>query len=451
MRRVFAGIAVVLAGMSLVAWYRAPKDAASDKIVLTWVSDDNPARRNQVALFNKLYPQYEVRLDASNMGIEKILVQSSSGVGPDLFDSMGGAQPATYARSGVAWDVTDELRKRGIGPELTWPFTTASFMVDGRVYGFPCNAVACGVWYHKDVFDKLGVPHPPQTWTWPEFLEIAKKLVVRENGRIVQYAMVGMGNQIPEELMRTFGGRRFNDSGTRSALDSFENAAGLQYWLDLMYVHEVMPTPMAESAMATQGGWGSGAITLFGAKRAAMALGGRWWLCILRAYDGLSLGVVEFPFERVANIAGGSRATFINAHSPRREHALVFLEYLAGEPYSQLINEQADAFGPLRRLSNTPEFLHNPAYPAEDYNHIWATIAEKAVPEETSPFINRDVETLIFTRQLDLIRNRQKTPREGLAQAARDVDAEIQRNIRKDPALKQRYEEAVSKERQYVN
>src|SRR5688572_12887518 len=131
-RHVFTGIAIALGLLSLVAWRLSPREESGGKIVLTWVSDDNPARRDQVALFNEMYPQYEVRLDAGNVGVEKVLVQASSGVGPDLFDSGGSAQAATYVRAGVAWDVTDELARRGIRPELTWPVATGSFVANGR-------------------------------------------------------------------------------------------------------------------------------------------------------------------------------------------------------------------------------------------------------------------------------------------------------------------------------
>src|SRR6185295_13811826 len=133
-------------------------------------------------------------------------------------------------------------------------------------------------------------------------------------------------------LMWSNGGRIFNESGTHCVLNSAENIEALQFWHDLMYKYEVIPSPVAEATMSTSGGWGSGVITMFGDKRCAMATGGRWWLNTLRSYKDLHLGVSEMPYHRQNNMLGGARATIINKHSPRREQALDFITFLAGEP-----------------------------------------------------------------------------------------------------------------------
>lgn len=71
MRAVFGYIALTLALATFVAWRITDNKNVPGKIVMTWVTDDNPTRRDQIALFNKKYPQYELRLDANNQGIDK--------------------------------------------------------------------------------------------------------------------------------------------------------------------------------------------------------------------------------------------------------------------------------------------------------------------------------------------------------------------------------------------
>jgi multiple sugar transport system substrate-binding protein len=426
MRWLFYSIFAALLLASGAAWIVSPRAVHQGRTILTWISDDNPARRDQVALFNTLHPQYELRLDPGNNGADKVLVQSLSGVGPDIFDCYSTGQLQTYVDAGVAWDITDELTRRGITPDQTWPLAYTSFMIGDRVYGWPDNIGANGLWYHKDLFDQAGVPYPPRTMTWATLVELAQKLTVRRNGRIVQYGMLGDGS-LPLEFMTTNGGRTFDATGRTCVLHSPENIEAVQFWLDLMYRYEVMPSPLAEATMATQGGWGSGTITLFGDKRGAMAVGGRWWLSTLRAYKGLQLGVSEVPYQRVDHVRGGARAALINRHSPRREQALAFILHLAGEPYSRAINDQADAFGPMRRLASTPEFLLNPQFPAETYNAVWAAILEKAEPYETTPHADLDQASLILNLQLDLVKSRLKTPDAAL----RDAEAEINRAMRK--------------------
>src|SRR6185503_3574816 len=121
MRLIFSLIFSVLAVASVIAWKISPRTAQHGKMVLVWATDDNPARREQAALFNKLYPQYDLQLDLGDTGIEKVLVQSSSGVGPDLFDAYTPGQLQRCVASGVAWDITEEMTQRGIRTELTWP------------------------------------------------------------------------------------------------------------------------------------------------------------------------------------------------------------------------------------------------------------------------------------------------------------------------------------------
>jgi len=95
-------------------------------------------------------------------------------------------------------------------------------------------------------------------------------------------------------FIRQFGGRIFSTDGTRCIVDSAESIAGIQLMHDLTYKYGVMPSAAEEAAMATQGGWGSGTITLFSGGKAAMAIGGRWWLCTLRDNKNLRLGAVEW-------------------------------------------------------------------------------------------------------------------------------------------------------------
>ena len=91
-----------------------PKLASGGCTVLTWTSDKNPLRDDQIKLFKKLNSALELYLDPDNQSMDKVIVQSMGGVGPDLFDSRDATQLSAYVRSGIAWDVTEELSKRHI-------------------------------------------------------------------------------------------------------------------------------------------------------------------------------------------------------------------------------------------------------------------------------------------------------------------------------------------------
>jgi len=448
MRPFFAAALGALMLLSLVAWRIEPQPPPG-KTPLVWVSDDNPARRGQIALFNKLHPQYDLRLDPNDTsGREKVILQCLAGVGPDLFDAYGPSELDAYVRSGIAWDVTDELAKRGLDMHKeVWPAILPTGIREGRVYGFPANVAVDAIWYNKDLFDAAKEPYPKGPWTWDEFIKVAKRLTLRdERGRAKQFGFFCDWWQWSQFIM-FFGGHLYSKDGTRSTVDGPEAVAAIQFMYDLMYKYQVMPNPVAEAAMATQGGWGSGTITYFGAGKGGMALGGRWWLCTLRDYEGLRLGVVEIPYVGKPIYRAYGRATCINRYSPNREQALDFLVYEAGKPYNDLINQQADAVASVIRYNYTPEFLRNPEHPEEDYNEVWRDVVRYGRADDWSPFVNGQAANRIIEKQLDLVRNDQKSASDALRDAARLVNEEIAKTLEMDPSLRIKYYRLTGKER----
>jgi len=448
LRAFFAGTFLVLLLLSAVAWRLQPRADMAGKTPLVWVSDDNPTRREQIALFNRLHPDLALRLDPGNTGMEKVIVQSLAGVGPDLFDCYDAYQLAAYVRSGVAWDITDRLQEMGIAVEReVWPFLLPIIVKDGRTYGFPTNAAVNAIWFHKDLFDRAGVPYPRGPWTWQQFLQTAKRLTVRDQrGRVRQFGLLADWWNWPQFVIQ-WGGSVYSPDGTRCTLDSPQAIAGVQFLHDLIYKYRVMPSPVEEAAMATAGGWGSGTITFFAGKKGAMALGARWWLCNMRSYQGLRMGVVECPHGPVRVFRGYGRATLINRNSPRREQALEFLKYEASREYNDLVNHQADALAPVIRYCQGPTYLHDPEFPREDYNAQWREVMDYGQPEQISPFVNGQAASRILNKQLDLIKNDAKPVPAALRDATRQVNEEIARTLERDPALRARYRALTGRER----
>jgi maltose-binding protein MalE len=441
-KQFFSGTALLLLALSFLAWKLTPRAQENGKTFLTWVSDDNPMRRAQIEPFNHTHPQYELKLDPTNAGMEKVIVQSLGGVGPDLFDCYDPFQLSAYVKAGIAWDVTDELTKLGIDVKSeTWQAVHPDCIVDGRIYGFPTNAAANGVWFHKDVLAEAGVRAPSGAWKWDELLELAKKLTVRDaNGRVQRYGFLCDWDQNWLQFVMQAAGKFYSEDGSKCVVNSPEAAEAMRFLNDLIHKHRVSPNPAEEMAMATQGGWGSGTITLFAGKRGAMAMGGRWWLCTLRDYKNLRLSAMEAPHQHRRVFRGYGKATLINAASPRRYDALNFFKYQASRTYNELINAQADGLGPVIRFTETRTFLRNPQFPEEDYNAVWREMQRVAVPDQVSPFVNGPTVNRIVVKQLDLMRGGDKSVEDGLATIERQVNEHIAEMLKQDPTLKSRYD-----------
>jgi multiple sugar transport system substrate-binding protein len=447
MKHIFLAAFIVMTIMSAIAWRWRPVSTPDGRAELIWVCDDNPIRRAQIEQFNRLHPKYFLKLDPQNGTVEKIVVQSLAGVGPDLFDCYDNSQLAAYVRSGIAMDLTDDLPRYGIDLNAVWPCLKPIIYYGGRAFAHPGNANAPAIWYNKDIFDAAGVPYPQNGWTWEEFIEIAKRLTkYDERGRPVQSPLLINDTEWYRIFPTQWGAHKYTAEGTRSAWDSPESLAGAQFFQDLMHKHRVIPSLGEVQSMSSAGGWGQGIMNLFGAGKAAMAVGGRWWLCVLRGeeYKHLRLGAVELPSGPTNRITGGGRSTCINAHTRNKEGALAFLAFMHGPEWNNMVNTTADALAPVMKYSYTDEFLHNPEHPEEDYNEVWRAALEHADPDENSPFVNGQTILRAQKSQSDMLYERMKSGADAMREVARAMNGGIVETLRVDPVLKQQYDELLA-------
>jgi ABC-type glycerol-3-phosphate transport system substrate-binding protein len=446
MKTTYALAFLVLVALSIIAYAIQPRREVGGKFVLTWTSDDNPARREQIKLFNDSHTQYELRLDPNNVGMEKVIVQSLAGVGPELFDCYSQAQLSAFVKAGVAWDVTPLYEKYGMKLDEIWPVVYPNFVYEGRIYGHPTNAACDAIWYNKRIFRENGVPYPSGDWTWDEFIEVARKLTKKDEAGRYEYFGFLSNRAEWYPMIRQFGGRLYTEDGTRCALNSPQCIRAIHLMQDLIYKYGVMPGPNQEAAMAAAGGWGSGVITLFGGGKGAMAHGGRWWLCLLRQYEDLELGVTEFPHGPEKVFWGYGRATIVNGLSPYREQAFDFIRFEHDRPYNELINHQADALAPVIKYCTGQKFLHDPEFPKEDYNQTWYDVMKYGEPIESSPFMDGQEAQRLIDIQLDLVRTNEKTAAEACRDAADKIDKAIAKRLQEEPELRMRWERLTGRE-----
>lgn len=452
--------------LSVIAWGLKPTPTRDGKTPLVWVSDNNPERLRQIKRFNELHPQYRLALDPNNSGIQKIIVQASSGVGPDFADSYGGIQLQTLADAGVAWDITDVAQAGGFSMrDKVWPGVVMDISNLGRQYSYPCNVNVDVLIYNKNVFDRLGVPYPKQDMDWNEFIELARQVTRQErNARDSIYGVTGLTWLY---FFSTQRGEYFSEDGTRVLADSEPVRVAFQMHHDVLFRHRIAATSMEVRTMAAQGGWGGGAINQFAEGRFAMTLIGKWVLIRLRSAHAdqmkklerweaqpnrsaadrpavLRLGSVRLPHApgQAPCYRTSSRSAVINARSPRRADAVAFLKYLAGPEYSRLLNEGVDA------LPGNPEFARlglQPGVPdlaeLELHENTVQAMASGYGPRRSPFLLNVDVD-----RVLAGVVGRMESQPEAevttfLADAQRELVALMQRNLNRDPELRRRYRE----------
>jgi ABC-type glycerol-3-phosphate transport system substrate-binding protein len=456
---------------TMAAWWLKPAPPRDGRVPLVWVSDNNPERQRQIQAFNELHPELNLRLDYNNTGLQKIIVQCSSGVGPDLADCGTGVALQTLADAGIAWDVTEAARAGGFDvASNAWPAVREELAYQGRQFSYSCNVTVSILIYNKNVFDKFGVPYPPAEMDWDEFIALAKRVTrVDRSGRDPVYGVTGMGWLFYFQSLR---GEYFSADGTRLLLTAEPLRTAFQRHQQMLFEDRVMPTSLEMKTMAGQGGWGAGNLNLFAEGRFAMIAVGKWALIRWRgahqdqmrrlaqweAAGGqdpatrpavLRLGAVRLPHApgRAPSYGVTSRSAMVNAQSPRRERAVDFLKYLAGPVYSRMINEGVDSlpgnpkYADLGLQEGVPDLaeieLHRAQVAAMQYGYS---------PRKSPFLLTSDVERVIYTQ----VSRMEASPDMPVEQLLADAQAELvrlmQRNLDRDPALKARYRELTGSE-----
>jgi len=454
-----------LIAFSVLAYFWRPQAGPSDKVPLVWVSDNNPARAAQISAFNEENPSLFLSLDYGNSGLQKIILQCASGVGPDIFD-YSSEDIETYVAAGVLMDVTEEADKSGFSATKNlWPSGVNTITVNGHQYGYPCNIGTNILVYNKNVFDYFGVPYPEGILTWDQFLELAQKVSTIANpqpGKRPVFGATGLGWRPVFESRR---GEYFGEKGDLQILNSNDLKIAFQMHKDYLFKYRIMASSVETKSMGSQGGWGGGNLNQFASGRFAMVITGHWSLiAFTQAYKqsidnlkarGINPDEVTDPFERPLRIGAvlipkfadmppyyrlNARVAGINSKSPRREEALKFLQYLAGPTYSRLLNEGTDW------LPGNPEYASLGVEPGpESLNRVNLQKAtEEAVSHgysmRLSPYLLTSDVTRVIGAQVSRLESNPDISIDSLLQSAdSELKKLIRRNLDRNQELKEQY------------
>ncbi len=401
MKVLFTSVFGVLVLVSLGLRWSFP-DVQTERPVIYWVTDKNPAREQQVALFHEWLvenghvndagePAVELRLDVANMDLTKQTIQSVSGVAGDLMDTYGPSMRQLQAM-GVLTDLTEDAEAMGFSPDQTYAAIEPSITVDGRQYRYPANVGNSMLWVNVDALRRHGLEPPPTRWTWEDFerLGVAFRDAANPPGTAPNERRFFALNLDSVRLLRTTGLSKFNETLTACTLDDPRYAETLRAKRRWVYDLNILPTPEDEAAFASQQSFMGSDAQRFGTGDYALLEGGRYLLILFRRYPHLGdLRVVEFPHAGFPCTMISSRAVALYAGSRHPELAKLFLQYLASAAYNEQIVADADALPPNPAYTRGEAFLRPPAYPKEWGTHgAFVETAETiAIGETFSPYV----------------------------------------------------------------
>jgi len=195
---------------------------------------------------------------------------------------------------------------------------------DGKQFGLPRDLNVIALYYNKKMFDDAGVPYPDDTWDWNKLVDVAKQLTKDTNGDGtpdqwgVYTETTDMENAWSSFVWQA-GGDILAPDGTKTALDSDQSAAGIQFLQDLIWKDKVSPDPalFAETGDAFEQGV------------AAMEINGSWLVATHEA-AGIDFGIAPLPkgsAGAATSVNPTGAVVYKNTKSPDAAWALV--KYLA--------------------------------------------------------------------------------------------------------------------------
>lgn len=446
MKKLFLTILLVLVAASFYTMYSS-RDKRSDVPVITWKTDANPQREEQVMLFrewlvkhghvlrskkgeivtytqeeaDKLNRSYGVNgkpLDPSNphyvkagapkpngdVSIEtannqSTLIQAVSGMAGDVFDT---GDVLGYSQLGVALDITEDAKKNGYGLASTYPGMAGLLTgMDGKQYAYPCNGASSALWINLSTLEKHGFKRPPLEWTPEEFEKMAREYVAKANEGLPrqQYFFLqaldsGWGVNMAVCMVRSRGFDIYNETLTRSIADNQALKDAIKLLHKWTYADRLAPTAADVASMNTDAGYGGADYSNFINGRYAMIVMGRYCLIRFREVqktkkETIQFAVSQMPMYEFKNHPITVRAAMPYKGSKYPELTKLFLQFLADREYNQYIVKEADGLPPNPNVVADVMKEVGKIYPNErdssDLEFQWAQTI--ALPSPTSPYV----------------------------------------------------------------
>jgi len=142
--------------------------------------DPNPAPKEAfeaaVEAFKAANPDINVTVNINDREAHKTAIRNFlSADAPDITSWYPGNRMAPFVEAGLFDDVSDVWKDNGFDEALAAIKPTMT--IDGKQWGVPYTYYQWGIYYRKDIFDKLEIAEPQN---WEEFTAAAEKL--KENG-----------------------------------------------------------------------------------------------------------------------------------------------------------------------------------------------------------------------------------------------------------------------------
>ena len=306
----------------------------------------------QEAGFREKYPDIDLTIIQEPVSpADKLKVMYPAGTEPNVIWS--GVACTNFAAQGV-FAPLDDLVNSDASFDLTeyYPLVVDGFTYDGKLYALPYGFTTSVWFYNKDLFQAKGFPLPTDDWKLADFHSAAMALT-EDDVYGVGDLYIYIGNFMA-------GGRCWDDTFTKSAINTPTSIAAMQWNADLRLVDKAMPMP---DILQEQG-----AIAMFQNQKAGMITLGRWGFPVGLAIEDFDWDVVAFPDPEQGE--RGTWASFegfsITSRTEDMDSAWKMVKYLGdAEAQKTFYVQEGSAIPAIRSVAESDAFRAS----APDKNH----------------------------------------------------------------------------------
>lgn len=351
-----------------------PAAPAGEVVEITYMrqAEAHPIDLEFVEEFNATHPNIRVIVDNTPAGetYSKLALTTESGNPPDVYMTYWTSGAAS---NGLAYDLTPFLEKEGSDffdayTESAWTFNEYG----GKYYGVPYRVAPVAVIVNKNMFEKAGVPLPPNDWTWEDFLETARKLTNKENGEY-GWCLTGSAESPGTDaqfypFLFSAGGKMINGDGT-AGFNSPEGVEALQWMVDVVQAGEVVPPGTTSASNNT-------CVDMLAADKVAMWIDASLWLGFIRTpRPEVNITLATMPVGTIASTDNGGTGLGMASKTKHPEEAWEFLKYLMSDDVMKRWAMAASFVPGNKAVLADPEFLADSenatvAYMLENYK-VW--------------------------------------------------------------------------------
>lgn len=252
-------------------------------------------------------------------------------------------------------------------------FTAKSHEIDGKIYYMDFGIMTGAIYYNKDMWAAAGLTEKDIPKTWDEFREVARKLTIIEDGKMVQagFNFNGDFENLMQGVPYQFGDTIFDETGTVPRLTQEGQIETAKMFLDFY-----------EKDHVGDKDFGTDAAQSFGQGQSAMVYRwGHFYGYMETNYPDINYGTFEIPTITEDPFAydryNGESTPGINKNATpeQKEAAQDFIRfYLANQEKQKELCMNYSLFPSNNVLRGDKDLLENPAIQAAAEhvdNYIW--------------------------------------------------------------------------------